>query len=198
MQTPGRKGLAVADRRSHLLLWVTVGLGLALDLATKSLGWAFLGGPPESGGREIAVIPEWLRLFASRNPGIVFGFNFSESFGIGATGGRLLTVLLTLLTSALIFYIFAASRPRQRWLHLACGLILAGALGNLYDRLLFGFVRDIIQITAHATIGGMTLQWPYVFNVADAYLVVGVIVVAIVFMFARPTGADGAQAKTRK
>jgi len=195
MQTPGRKGLAVADRRSHLVLWLTVGLGLALDLATKSLGWAFLGGPPETGGREVSLLPEWLRLVASRNPGIVFGFSFAESLGIGAGGGRILTVLLTVLTSALIFYIFAASRPRQRWLHLACGLILAGALGNLYDRLAFGYVRDIVQITAHGTIGGVTLQWPYVFNVADAYLVVGVIVVAIVFMFARPT--DDAATKTK-
>jgi len=197
MQTPGRKGLAVTDRRSHLLLWLTVGLGLALDLATKSLGWNLLGGPPDGGGREISVIPEWLRLVASRNPGIVFGFNFSESFGIGASGGRLVTVLLTLLTSALIFYIFAASRPRQRWLHLACGLILAGALGNLYDRLFFGFVRDIIQITAHGQIGGWTLQWPYVFNVADVYLVVGVIVVAVIFMFGRaPDAAAATKAKT--
>jgi signal peptidase II len=169
MQTPGRKGLAVTDRRSHLLLWLTVGLGLALDLATKSLGWNLLGGPPDGGGREISVIPEWLRLVASRNPGIVFGFSF---------------------------YIFAASRPRQRWLHLACGLILAGALGNLYDRLFFGFVRDIIQITAHGQIGGWTLQWPYVFNVADVYLVVGVIVVAVIFMFSRAPDAADAKVKS--
>jgi signal peptidase II len=189
MQTPGRKGLAVADRRSHLWLWLTVGLGLAVDLAAKSLGWTFLGGPLEDGGREVAVIPEWLRLVASRNPGIVFGFDFGESFGIGPSGGRLVTILLTAATSALIFYIFAASRPRQRWLHLACGLILAGALGNLYDRLAYGFVRDVIQITAHGQIGGWTLQWPYVFNVADVYLVVGVIAVAIIFMFSRPPDA---------
>jgi signal peptidase II len=173
---------------------MTVGLGLALDLAAKSLGWNFLGGPLEEGGRELSIIRGWLRLVASRNPGIVFGFNFGESFGIGPSGGRLLTILLTAATSALIFYIFAASRPRQRWLHLACGLILAGALGNLYDRLLFGHVRDIIQITAHAAVGGVTLQWPYVFNVADVYLVVGVVVVAIVFMFGR--APDAAAAKT--
>jgi signal peptidase II len=176
-----------------MLLWLTVAVGLALDLATKSLGWNLLGGPPESGGCEIAVIPEWLRLVASRNPGIVFGFSFSESLGIGPTGGRLVTVLLTLLTSALIFYLFAASRAGQRWLHLACGLILAGALGNLYDRIFFGFVRDIIQITAHGQVGDWTLQWPYVFNVADVYLVVGVIAIAIIFMFGH--GPDAADAK---
>ena len=196
MQTPGRKGLAVADPHSHLALWLTVGLGLALDLATKSLGWNLLGGPLEEGGRELSLIPEWLRLVASRNPGIVFGFSFADSLGLGASAGRLVTALLTVLTSALIFYIFAASRPRQRWLHLACGLILAGALGNLYDRLLFGHVRDIIQITAHAAIGGVTLQWPYVFNVADVYLVVGVAFIAIIFMFGRAPQAAATKAKT--
>ncbi|MCX5683256.1 MAG: signal peptidase II [Planctomycetota bacterium] len=177
------------------MLWLTVALGLALDLATKSFGWALLGGPPETGGHELDLIPDWLRLVASCNPGIVFGINFGDSLGLGPVGGRILTVCLTLLTSALIFYIFAASRPEQRWLHLACGLILAGALGNLYDRLFFGFVRDIIHFTAHGTIGSWTIQWPYVFNVADAYLVVGVIVIAIIFMFGRTPEAPAAKAK---
>jgi len=195
MQTPGRKGLAVADPRSHLVLWLTVGLGLALDLATKSLGWNLLGGPLEEGGHELSLIPDWLRLVASRNPGIVFGFSFADSLGLGPAAGRLATVLLTVLTSALIFYIFAASRPRQRWLHPACGLILAGALGNLYDRLLYGHVRDIIHVTAHGTIGGVSLQWPYVFNIADVYLVVGVAVVAVIFMFGRPADADNTKVK---
>jgi len=196
MQTPRRKGLAVADRASRWRLGLTAGLGLALDLATKSLGWTFLGGPPESGGREVTLIPEWLRLVAGRNPGIVFGFNFGESLGIGPVAGRALTVLLTLATSALIFYVFAVSRPRQKWLHAWCGLILAGAFGNLYDRLVYGHVRDLIQITAHATVAGYTLQWPYVFNVADVYLVVGVAAVALVYLFDHgPDLAEGEKSK---
>jgi signal peptidase II len=183
MQTPGRKGLAVTDRASHIRLWLTVLFGLVLDIASKYLGWHFLGGTPDEGGRIVAVIPGWLRLVASYNPGIVFGFNFGEDLGLGPVAGRLVTVLLTVATSGLIFYVFASSRARQRWLHLWCGLILAGAMGNLYDRLLFGQVRDLIQITAHATVAGYTLDWPYIFNVADVYLVVGVIAVAVVFIF---------------
>jgi signal peptidase II len=196
MQTPRRKGLAVADRASRWRLGLTAGLGLALDLATKFLGWSLLGGPPESGGREVTLIPEWLRLVAGRNPGIVFGFDFGESLGIGPVAGRALTVLLTLTTSALIFYVFAVSRPRQKWLHAWCGLILAGAFGNLYDRLVYGHVRDLIQITAHATVAGYTLQWPYVFNVADVYLVVGVAAVALVYLFGHsPDRSEGERSK---
>jgi signal peptidase II len=188
MQTPRRKGLAVTNPASHLWLWLTVVPAVALDLASKSLGWNYLGGPLEDGGRQVALIPDWLRLVASRNPGIVFGINFAEDLALGPAAGRALTLLLTLVTSVLIFYVFAASRPRQRWLHVWCGLILAGAFGNLYDRLLFGYVRDLIQITAHAAVGGATLAWPYVFNLADVYLVVGVVAVALAYLFGHGPG----------
>ena len=164
-------------------LWLTVGLALALDLASKTLGWISLGGPPDDGGRIVSVIPGWLRLLASRNPGIVFGFSFSEQFGLGSEIGRLVTIALTIATAALIFNVFAASRPNQKWMHLWCGLIMAGAFGNLYDRLVFGFVRDLIQITAHLDLGGRVLDWPYIFNVADVYLVIGVGAVVLAYLF---------------
>ena len=196
MQTPPGKGPAVTDRVSHRRLWLTVGLGLVLDLASKSFGWQLLGGTPEEGGRTVVLIPGWLRLIASHNPGVVFGFDFADRLGLGPDAGRILTVALTTLTAGLIFYIFAASRSRQRWLHLWCGLVLAGALGNLFDRLVYGSVRDLIQITAHATVGGMTLDWPYVFNLADVYLVVGVVALAVVFIFGK-TPADAAKSSRK-
>jgi signal peptidase II len=181
MQTPGRKGLAVTDRLGHLRLWLTVGLGLVLDLASKYIGWYFLGGIPAAGGREVDLLPGWLKLVASCNPGIVFGLSLPG--GLGEAGSRTLTILLTLATVGLIFYVFSISLASQKWLHIWCGLVMAGALGNLYDRLVFGFVRDLIQITAHVTVGSVTLAWPYVFNVADVYLVVGVAAVAVAFLF---------------
>ena len=78
MQTPGRKGLAVTDLAGHLRLWLTVGLGVGLDLATKYLAWHFLGGPPPpiGSGHEHTLIDGWLSLECSQNPGIVFGMNF--------------------------------------------------------------------------------------------------------------------------
>jgi len=197
MQTPGRKGPAVTDRASHLRLWLTVALGVALDVASKYAAWDRLGGPVEDGGREVTLLPGWIHLVARRNPGIVFGINFSDSLGLGPDASRALTILLTLATAALIFYVFAVSRHSQRWLHASCGLILAGAIGNLFDRVAFGYVRDLIQITAHATIGGLKIDWPYVFNLADVYLVVGVAAIALVFLFSpAPPRTDGAGAKT--
>jgi signal peptidase II len=193
MQTPGRKGLAVTDRRSHLRLWLTVGLGVGLDLVSKYAAWGLLGGPPDEGGRAVTAIPGWLQFVASRNPGIVFGLSFAGS--LGPEAGRVATIAMTLATSALIFYVFASSLARQRWIHLWCGLILAGALGNLFDRLVFGYVRDLIQITAAFHIAGCAIDWPYIFNVADVYLVLGVIAVAGTFLFGPKSGRQVGEAR---
>jgi signal peptidase II len=192
MPTPGRKGLAVTDGGSHLRLWLTVGLGLLVDLASKHFLWDLLGGPPESGGRIVTVIPGWLRLVASENPGIVFGIDFGEVLGLGPVAGRIATIVLTVATSALIFYVFAMSRPRHRWTHFWCGLILAGAAGNLFDRIAFGHVRDLIQFTVE--MGGRPV-WPFVFNAADVYLVVGVIAVAWTMLFGSGSQEAGRREK---
>jgi len=198
MPTPGRKRRALTDRASHARLWLTASAGVLLDLLSKSLAWQRLGVPAEAAarGEPHELIPGWLRLVTSRNPGIVFGINPAEDFSLGVTGGRAMTILLTLATCALIFYVFASSRPVQKFLHLWCALVLAGAVGNLYDRLAFGYVRDFIQITKQVSLGGWTFGWPYIFNVADVYLVAGVLAIALIYLFTGEEG--GAPAATRK
>lgn len=129
---------------------------------------------------------------ASENPGIVFGINVAEWLHLGDAAGQVLTALLTLLTAGLIFYVFAASEPRHRAMHVWCGLILAGAAGNLYDRLVFGCVRDVFQFTVE--VSGRPL-WPFVFNAADVFLVVGVALLALGILFSarqEPRSAEGA------
>ena len=182
MQTPPRTGLAVTDARSHLRLWSVAAGGVAVDLISKSLLWQFLDGPPETGGRVVELVPGLLRLVASRNPGIVFGINVAKWFSLGEEAGQVLTAALTVLTAGLIVYIFATADRRRRWMQAWCGLILAGALGNLYDRLACGHVRDVFQFTLMA--GGRTL-WPFVFNAADVFLVVGVVLLALAILFQR-------------
>jgi lipoprotein signal peptidase len=61
-------------------------------------------------------------------------------------------------------------------LTIACGLILAGAAGNLYDRILYRGVRDFIDF--------YVINWP-IFNLADAYITVGAFLI-IICMFKRP------------
>jgi len=113
----------------------------------------------------------------STNPGIAFGTQWPP---------RWLVNLATVITVLAVLVYFAMSRARD-WLgHVGLGLIVGGALGNLYDRLcsvvsvgvsgiepIRGEVRDFIDC------GG--LHWPYVFNVADAWLVIGVGLLMIVW-----------------
>ena len=198
MPTPGRKRRALTDRASHARLWLTASAGVLLDLLSKFLAWQRLGVPADSAarGEPHELVRGWLRLITSRNPGIVFGIDPAEDFSLGVTGGRIVTILLTLATCALIFYVFARSRPDQKFLHVWCALVLAGAAGNLYDRLAFGYVRDFVEITKQVSLGGWTFGWPYVFNVADVYLVAGVLAIASVYLFTSEEG--GAPAATRK
>jgi len=185
MQTPARTGHALADRAGHLRLWLTVATGVLLDLGTKYLAWRRLGAPlePNALGRAYELIPGWIRLVTSRNPGIVFGLNIADHLPLGPIGGQAVTVLLTLVTCILILYVFVRTPAGHRWTHIWCGLVLAGALGNLYDRLLFGYVRDFIHITRCVNLFGRTFAWPYVFNLADVYLVAGIAAVALVYLF---------------
>lgn len=100
--------------------WSVVVLGLGLDLWSKS--WAFQ--TLRQGGHRV-LVPNILEFHTTLNPGALFGI------GAGRTGVFLLASVLALV---LVLWMFVQS-PRQRWLmHVALGAILAGALGNMYDR----------------------------------------------------------------
>ena len=65
--------------------------------------------------------------------------------------------------------------------HVALALLIAGGLGNLYDRVLFACVRDFIHPLPGVTLpfgirwpGGSREVWPYVSNVADLFLLLGI------------------------
>lgn len=109
---------------AHIRFWLIVVGGLILDLWSKH--WAF----QELGqtGRRI-LIDNVLEFHTTLNPGALFGI------GEGHTEVFLIASALALV---LVLWMFAHS-PRRRWFtHIALGAILAGALGNMYDRV---FVR---------------------------------------------------------
>lgn len=106
---------------SHLRVWPVAAVGLTVDLWTKS--WAFRAGnvPPE--GRPL--IEGILSFDLSLNPGALFGLG---------RGMAPLFVAASVLALLFVWYLFIQSTRDRRSLHVALGLILAGALGNLYDR----------------------------------------------------------------
>ncbi len=110
----------LADPASHARLWITAAVGLSLDLWSKS--WAFntLGQ-----GEHRIIIPGALELQTMLNDGALFG--------IGA-GRTTFFIIASLLALALVLWMFAQNPPRRWLLQIALGGILAGALGNMYDR----------------------------------------------------------------
>jgi lipoprotein signal peptidase len=113
------------------------------------------------------------RLTLSTNPGVVFGLPMPPAAVVAAT----------MLTICLVGCFFATSRAGDWWVHLALAQILAGALGNFYDRILAavavpgflapitGQVRDFLDFSEIQVLG---LRYPYIFNIADVLLVIGV------------------------
>lgn len=163
---------------------------VAADLGTKS--WAFnnlwpTGVPisPEhahtaqQNSDTMQVIPQWLHFKTALNTGALFGMG---------KGQKLLFIAASLVAAGFVLYMFVASEPSQWYLHLALALILGGAAGNLYDRATYGCVRDFIHIAKQ--FGDFEL-WPWVFNLADAFLVAGVLLVLVSWFIiartARPT-----------
>jgi signal peptidase II len=81
-------------------------------------------------------------------------------------------VLVAFTALAIIVLLVWLSRTRSPFVGLSLGLIIGGAVGNGIDRLLHGAVMDFILF--HLAGPAWTFQW-YVFNLADAAIVAGVI-----------------------
>lgn len=140
---------------------------LGLDQVTKFLLAKQI---PYGGSKNI--IPGFLNFSHVHNRGAIFGF-FNQG------GNPLVYLILTLasLTAlGLVVYYFVKVPLAERLLKATLSLVLAGALGNLVDRLLRGYVIDFIDIY----IG--KYHWPS-FNVADSCISIGAVFLIYIFFF---------------
>jgi signal peptidase II len=159
--------------RAQKIFWFTVIVILAIDLVSKWAAFEYINGEaskPET-IEPIVVLPGFLEFTKVLNPGAVFGMG---------KGGGLLFIVATLVAVGFLLQLFAKSRPDQRAVHILLAMSLGGALGNLYDRAIFSRVRDMIHISTE--IVGIPV-WPWVFNVADVALVVGIGVLLLGWTF---------------
>ena len=102
---------------------------------------------------------------------LTFVLNRGVSFGLltgGETGRWLLTVFSIAVAGLLAFW---ATRADRRLLITAIGLIMGGALGNVIDRIRFGGVVDFLDFSG--------LYFPWVFNVADSAISIGVVLLIL-------------------
>jgi signal peptidase II len=118
------------------------------------------------------VIAGFFNLTYIRNRGAIFGFfSSTQSFFVYA-----LLTLASLAALGLVVYYFYKTPSSERFLKISLSLIIAGALGNLTDRLFRGSVVDFLDFYVK------DWHWPF-FNVADSCITVGAILLLYIFFF---------------
>ncbi len=133
------------------------GLVLALDQATKAVASVRL-----TLSEPVPVLGDFVRLTLVHNRGAAFGL---------FPGSPLPFIVVSVLAIAVVLYLFARDAYRSLASRLLLGCILGGALGNLIDRVRWGYVVDFIEV------GVGRYRWP-VFNVADSAVTLGVLLLA--------------------
>ena len=111
-------------------------------------------------GESRPVIKNFFHFTYITNDGMAFGLNFP--------GGIYFFTSVSLLMTVFLGWYFWQQKDSHFTLRLSLALILAGAIGNLIDRILFGTVVDFFDFM----IG--SYHW-YIFNVADASVTIGIV-----------------------
>lgn len=155
--------------------WLTAGLIIVADRLSKIAVLDHL-----DHGAWVDVFPG-LTLTHVHNPGIAFSL-----FAEGGPMTRILLHLVILTAVVVIAWMVVRHGRHQVASGIAFGLILGGAIGNLVDRVLYGWVLDFIRVWVR--IGDRTWAWPD-FNVADSAISVGAVLI-ILMEIVRPNTVD--------
>lgn len=148
--------LTPAARWLGPILFVVI---VVADFVTKQ--WAL----SKLQGQGRVPVTEFFNLVLVWNTGVSFGLLRSG----GETGRWLLTGLALAITCVLLFWL---RREQRLWPRLAIWLIIAGALGNVVDRIRFGAVVDFLDFHLFG------YHWP-AFNIADSVIVVGAVLLVV-------------------
>ncbi|MBI4450483.1 signal peptidase II [Candidatus Woesearchaeota archaeon] len=133
------------------LFGTIVGIVLVLDIITKQLVLAFMK------SKSVPVLGSVLSLTYRENTGAGFGL---------LEGRNAVFIVIAIIALGIIIY-YLREAWHSKLLTLALALIFAGALGNLIDRIAYGFVVDFIDF-----------HWWPAFNVADSAITIGGILLA--------------------
>lgn len=150
--------LLLVSRKYFIAAMLLALLVLVLDQASK---YAIIQAIPF--GRGIAVLPFF---------NLVHIYNHGISFGL-MKGWALPPHFFTLLSIAIVFFLLRwLSRTDDKMVAAALGLVMGGALGNVFDRLLHGAVVDFLDFHLFGW------HWP-AFNIADSAVVTGALLLIL-------------------
>jgi lipoprotein signal peptidase len=180
------------------LFWTLAVLGTALDQVTKYGIFRWLYKPTTGPDDGFTVIPGIFELVATYrdgepvvNHGALFGQRLTEwlqHWGLMTQSSPwadnlLFSVVSVVAAAVIVYWGVYRLKPGELLLGSSLGLILAGTVGNLYDRLVFGGVRDFLHFHYY-----QSFDWP-VFNVADCCLVCGAFLLLIHAFWSQPQTA---------
>jgi len=133
---------------------ITAAGGVILDIVSK---WLVFTKLKESD--KIPLIPGLIDIVQSKNEGVVFGMFPGKTNAF---------IVFSIIAIAIIIYLYIKSDKTPFTSNLALGLVLAGAMGNLWDRIWYAYVRDFIDFHI-----GNKYHWP-TFNIADSLICIGI------------------------
>lgn len=139
------------------LIWIVAAI-IVFDQITKA--WVLSGLKLELGD-SVKILP-FFSLSMVHNEGISFGL-----LGSGGIMRWILTVFQLVVAGLLSWLVLRAVRPLQG---VAFALIAGGAIGNAIDRIRFGYVVDFLDFSR--------LFFPWVFNIADSAICIGIALLA--------------------
>ena len=112
------------------------------------------------------IVPDFFSLVNVTNTGAAFG-----SF----KGNNTFFIVVSITALVVVTVLLVRARPGDAWRDLSLALLLAGILGNLTDRLLYGHVIDFLLFNLHIRYAD---PWP-AFNVADSCISIAVVLFII-------------------
>ncbi len=136
-----------------MIFWITALLALLLDRISKIIVLRNM-----VVGQTIPVIHDFFHFTYVRNPGAAFGILAEKKW---------LFIVATFAILIVLFYFVHTTESKGILMSVSLGMIAGGAVGNLWDRLQIGMVIDFLDFRG---------VWPYIFNIADSFIVVGVLV----------------------
>lgn len=154
---------------------------LVFDLASKSIAFSRVAGEPV----DVAAIEGRAEAIPAHNPVVaipkVLAFrltlNRGAVFGLGQ-GGVALLAMVSAVAAIVVVVMGYQLPPAAQSRRLLLAMILAGALGNFWDRIMYDAVRDLFLLFPDVSLpfgwswpGGATGLYPWIFNAADVYLV---------------------------
>lgn len=137
------------------------------------------------------IIEGWLAFHYTQNPGMALGINWAETWVI--------SLIAIAATVVIIAFIFKTLHAASTGYMVCMGLIIGGALGNIFDRLfmarmegygsfLDGHVVDFVHFTL--TIDGFRV-FPYIFNIADSAITVSILILLLFYQRLMPESSLG-------